>query len=170
MDFNFERTNSSQIALMAGKPLLCLSCYFCRVYIQHRAKLTLSPDGGRRTGAFICALSTDKNRLCLRLPPRKHSLFSCRFKCPCPPRRQRHFQAKSCAKGCSFGTPLRGHGYAVTSQCKRWAISLPPIAHLFLSHSACRLPNLNVPQCFPLLGVSHRRKRFFYYLLAREEA
>lgn len=70
-------------------------CYFCRVYIQHRAKLTLSPDVGRGTGASYTPCLLAKPALRLRLSPRKHSLFSCRFKCPCPPRWQRHFHGNA---------------------------------------------------------------------------
>ena len=47
---------------------------------------------GRRTGVFIYALSAEETSLALAAP--RHAitaLFSCRFKCPCPPRRQRHF-------------------------------------------------------------------------------
>ena len=46
----------------------------------------------RETGAFIYALSADETSPALAAP--RHAitaLFSCRFKCPCPPRRQRHF-------------------------------------------------------------------------------
>ena len=46
----------------------------------------------RGTGAFIYALSADETSPALAAP--RHAitaLFSCRFKCPCPPRRQRHF-------------------------------------------------------------------------------
>ena len=47
---------------------------------------------GRGTEAFIYALSADETSPALAAP--RHAitaLFSCRFKCPCPPRRQRHF-------------------------------------------------------------------------------
>ena len=68
---------------------------------------------GRGTRAFIYALSADKTSPAFAaLRHAITALFSCRFKCPCPPRRQRHFtatpterithytvQAKSCAKG-----------------------------------------------------------------------
>ena len=49
---------------------------------------------GTRTGAFISALSADETSPALAAP--RHAitaLFSCRFKCPCPPRRQRHFRS-----------------------------------------------------------------------------
>lgn len=46
------------------------------------------------------------------------------------------------------------------SQCKRRAISLPPIARLLLLHSACRLPNLNVSQYF-LIGCQPFEPAFF---------
>ena len=47
---------------------------------------------GRGTGAFISALSADETSPALAAP--RHAitaLFFCRFKCPCPPRWQRHF-------------------------------------------------------------------------------
>ena len=47
---------------------------------------------GRGMGVFIYALSADETSLALAAP--RHAitaLFSCRFKSPCPPRRQRHF-------------------------------------------------------------------------------
>ena len=51
---------------------------------------------GRGTGAFIYALSADETSPALAAP--RHAitaLFSCRFKCPCPPRRQRHFHGNA---------------------------------------------------------------------------
>ena len=51
---------------------------------------------GQGTGAFIYALSADETSLALAAP--RHAitaLFSCRFKCPCPPRRQRHFHGNA---------------------------------------------------------------------------
>ena len=51
-------------------------CYFCRVYIQHRAKLTLSSDGGRGTGASYTPCLLMKPALRLRLPdPQAPSVF-----------------------------------------------------------------------------------------------
>ena len=50
----------------------------------------------RGTGAFIYALSADETSPALAAP--RHAitaLFSCRFKCPCPPRRQRHFHGNA---------------------------------------------------------------------------
>ena len=47
---------------------------------------------GRGTGAFIYALSADETSPAVAAP--RHAItapFSCRFKCPCPPRRQWHF-------------------------------------------------------------------------------
>ena len=49
-----------------------------------------------RDGAFIYALSADETSPALAAP--RHAitaLFSCRFKCPCPPRRQRHFHGNA---------------------------------------------------------------------------
>ena len=51
---------------------------------------------GRGTGAFIYALSADETSPALAAP--RHAitaLFSCRFKCPCPPRRQPHFRSNA---------------------------------------------------------------------------
>ena len=56
---------------------------------------------GRGTGAFIYALSADETRPALAAPRHASTaLFSCRFKscrfkCPCPPRRQRHFHGNA---------------------------------------------------------------------------
>ena len=49
-------------------------------------------DVGRGMGAFIYALSAGETSPVLAAP--RHAitaLFSCRFKCPCPPGWQRHF-------------------------------------------------------------------------------
>ena len=50
----------------------------------------------RGTGAFIYALSADETSPALAAP--RHAitaLLSCRFKCPCPLRRQRHFHGNA---------------------------------------------------------------------------
>ena len=73
-----------------------LSCYFPGVWPQLRDTLSTSRSVGRGTGAFIYALSADETRPALAAP--RHAitaLFSCRFKCPCPPRRQRHFHGNA---------------------------------------------------------------------------
>ena len=50
----------------------------------------------RGTGTFIYALSADETRPALTAPRHTSTaLFSCRFKCPCPPRRQRHFHGNA---------------------------------------------------------------------------
>ena len=74
--FNFEK----KIRLLFRK---CgyLSGTLCPI-VRHRTK----------DGAFIYALSAAETSPALAAP--RHAitaLFSCRFKCPCPPRRQRHF-------------------------------------------------------------------------------
>ena len=85
---------------------------FPGVWPQLRDTLSTSRSVGRGTGAFIYALSADETSPALTaLRHASTALFSCRFKCPCPPRRQRHFHgnadraynttlcfAKSCAK------------------------------------------------------------------------
>ena len=51
---------------------------------------------GRGTGAFIYALSADETSPALAAP--RHAitaLFSCRFKCPCPPWWQPHFRSNA---------------------------------------------------------------------------
>ena len=86
---------------------------FPGVWPQLRDTLSTSRSVGRGTGAFIYALSADETSPALAAP--RHAitaLFSCRFKCPCPPggngiftatptERITHYtlQAKSCAKG-----------------------------------------------------------------------
>ncbi len=67
---------------------------FPGVWPQLRDTLSTSRSVGRGTGAFIYALSADETRPALAAPRHASTaLFSCRFKCPCPPRRQRHFTA-----------------------------------------------------------------------------
>ena len=73
-----------------------LSCYFPGVWPLLRDTLSTSRSVGRGTGAFIYALSADETSPALAAP--RHAitaLFSCRFKCPCPPRRQRHFRSNA---------------------------------------------------------------------------
>ena len=84
-----------------GKALKWLPAHFnferkiCLLFRECVHKFgTFCPEVRRRTrdGAFIYALSADETSPALAAP--RHAitaLFSCRFKCPCPPRRQRHF-------------------------------------------------------------------------------
>ena len=73
-----------------------LSCYFPGVWPLLRDTLSTSRSVGRGTGAFIYALSADETRPALTAPRHASTaLFSCRFKCPCPPRRQRHFHGNA---------------------------------------------------------------------------
>ena len=75
---------------------------------------------GQGTGAFIYALSAGETSPALAAPCHAiTALFSCRFKCPCPPRRQwrfhgnadrayntLHFASKVVCQGASpFGNP-----------------------------------------------------------------
>ena len=63
-----------------------LSCYFSGNVATLRDTLSTSRSVGRGTGAFIYALSADETSPALAAP--RHAitaLFSCRFKCPCPP-------------------------------------------------------------------------------------
>ena len=67
---------------------------FPGVWPQLRDTLSTSRSVGRGTGAFIYAQSAVETRPVLTAPRHTSTaLFSCRFKCPCPPRRQRHFTA-----------------------------------------------------------------------------
>ena len=69
---------------------------FPGVWPQLRDTLSTSRSVGRGTGAFIYAQSAVETRPVLTAP--RHAsiaLFSCRFKCPCPPRRQRHFHGNA---------------------------------------------------------------------------
>ena len=69
---------------------------FPGVWPQLRDTLSTSRSVGRGTGAFIYALSADENSPALAAPRHTSTaLFSCRFKCPCPPRRQRHFHGNA---------------------------------------------------------------------------
>ena len=69
-----------------------LSCYFSGSVATLRDTLSTSRSVGRGTGAFIYAQSAVETRPVLTaLRHASTALFSCRFKCPCPPRRQRHF-------------------------------------------------------------------------------
>lgn len=69
---------------------------FPGVWPQLRDTLSTSRSVGRGTGAFIYAQSADENRPALAAPRHTSTaLFSCRFKCPCPPRRQRHFHCNA---------------------------------------------------------------------------
>ena len=69
---------------------------FPGVWPQLRDTLSTSWSVGRGTGAFIYALSADESRPALAAPRHASTaLFSCRFKCPCPPRRQRDFHGNA---------------------------------------------------------------------------
>ena len=69
---------------------------FPGVWSQLRDTLSTSWSVGRRDGAFIYALSADETRPALTAPRHTSTaLFSCRLKCPCPPRRQRHFHGNA---------------------------------------------------------------------------
>ena len=69
---------------------------FPGVWPQLRDTLSTSRSVGRGTGAFIYALSADETSPALAAP--RHAitaLFSCCFKCPCPPRWQPHFRSNA---------------------------------------------------------------------------
>ena len=73
-----------------------LSCYFFGSVATLRDTLSTRRSVGRGTGVFIYALSADETSPALAAS--RHAitaLFSCRFKCPCPPRRQRHFHGNA---------------------------------------------------------------------------
>ena len=100
---------------------------------------------GQGTGAFIYALSADETSLALAAP--RHAitaLFSCRFKCPCPPRRQRHFHGNAgrayntlhfasqsrvpTGGGAPFGNPHKKRRYATPPRgaYRLFLLSSPP--------------------------------------------
>ena len=65
-------------------------------YTHLSSTLSTSWSVGRGTGAFIYAQSAVETRPVLTaLRHASTALFSCRFKCPCPPRRQRHFHGNA---------------------------------------------------------------------------
>ena len=73
-----------------------LSCYFSGMWPQLRDTLSTSRSIRRGTGAFIYALSAVETRPALAAPRHASTaLFSCRFKCPYPPRQQRHFHCNA---------------------------------------------------------------------------
>ena len=69
---------------------------FPGVWPQLRDTLSTSRSVGRGTGAFIYALSAGETSPALAAPCHAiTALFSCRFKCPCAPRRQPHFRSNA---------------------------------------------------------------------------
>ena len=73
-----------------------LSCCFSGSVATTSGHFVHKSERRTRDGAFIYALSAVENRPALAAP--RHAsiaLFSCRFKCPCPPRRQRHFHGNA---------------------------------------------------------------------------
>ena len=122
-----------------------LSCYFPGVWPLLRDTLSTSRSVGRGTGAFIYALSADETRPALAAPRHTSTaLFSCRFKCPCPPRRQRHFHgnadrayntlhfaSQSCVPNggvAPFGNPHKKRRYATPPRgaYRLFLLSSPP--------------------------------------------
>ena len=98
---------------MASRPF-----QFLREYVHKFG--TFCPEVRRRTRAFIYALSADETSPALAASHHAiTALFSCRFKCPCPPRRQPHFRSNAdrayntlhfaskvvCQGASPFGTP-----------------------------------------------------------------
>ena len=73
-----------------------LSCCFSGSVSTSSGHFVPKSGVGRGTEAFIYALSADETRPALAaLRHASTALFSCRFKCPCPPRRQRHFHGNA---------------------------------------------------------------------------
>ena len=94
-----------------------LSCYFSGSVVTTSGHFVHKLERRTRDGAFIYALSADETRPALAAPRHAStalfSLFSCRFKCPCPPRRQRHFH----------GNADRAYNtlhFALQSPCAKW--------------------------------------------------
>ena len=92
---------------------------FPGMWPQLRDTLSTSRSVGRGTGAFIYAQSAVETRPVLTaLRHASTALFSCRSKCPCPPRRQRPFH----------GNADRAYNtlhFASQSRVANWA--LPPL-------------------------------------------
>ena len=73
-----------------------LSCYFSGSVATTSGHFVHKSERRTKNGAFIFALSAVENRPALAAPRHTSTaLFSCRFKCPCPPRRQRHFHGNA---------------------------------------------------------------------------
>ena len=73
-----------------------LSCYFSGSVATTSGHFVHKSERRTKNGAFIYALSAVENRPALAAPRyTSTALFSCRFKCPCPPRRQRHFHGNA---------------------------------------------------------------------------
>ena len=73
-----------------------LSCYFSGSASTSSGHFVPRFGMGQGTGAFIYAQSAVETRPVLTaLRHASTALFSCRSKCPCPPRRQRHFHSNA---------------------------------------------------------------------------
>ena len=71
-----------------------LSCYFSKSVATSLGHFGHKSERRTRDGAFIYVLSADESRPALAAPRHASTaLFSCHFKCPCPPRRQVIFTA-----------------------------------------------------------------------------
>ena len=82
---------SPQIPILRGKSV----CFFVSVSTSSGHFVPKS-GVGQGTGAFIYALSAGETSPALAAPCHAiTALFSCRFKCPCPPRRQPHFRSNA---------------------------------------------------------------------------
>ena len=81
-----------------GKALKWLPAHFnfCGSMSTSSGHFVPKSGMGRRTGVFIYVLSADETSPALAAP--RHAitaLFSCRFKCPCPPWWQPHFRSNA---------------------------------------------------------------------------
>ena len=107
---------------------------FPGVWPQLRDTLSTSRSVGRGTGAFIYAQSAVETRPVLTaLRHASTALFSCRFKCPCPPRRQRHFH----------GNADRAYNtlhFASKVVCQRVTLWKPCFVGV-CSHTSCKTQN-----------------------------
>ena len=91
-----RRSRSGVSPFISALTVACCPAIFPGVWPQLRDTLSTSRSAVRGTGTSIYALSADETSPALAAP--RHActaLLSCRFKCPCPLRRQRHFHGNA---------------------------------------------------------------------------
>ena len=121
-----------------------LSCYFSGSVATTSGHFVHKSERRTMNGGFIIRLSAVETRPALTAPRHTSTaLFSCRFKCPCPPRRQRHFHGNAdrayntlhfasqvvCQWGVApFGNPHKKRRYATPPRgaYRLFLLSSPP--------------------------------------------